>query len=56
MCDVSNESMVWAAWLYDTQRFGRWRFEDEVKLEYKENLNKMAFTIVDTGKKLLVSL
>jgi hypothetical protein len=56
VCDISGGKMVWAGWLFDSQSWGRWRYEDEVKLNYNSTSMKMAFTIVDTGKRIEVQL
>ncbi|KOE80322.1 hypothetical protein P4S52_20560 [Vibrio sp. SA48] len=56
VCDVSEGSMLWAAWILDSQSWGRWRYEDEVKLKYNETSKKMAFTMVDTGNRVEVQL
>lgn len=56
VCDVSGGSMLWAAWIIDSQSWGRWRYEDEVKLKYNETSKKMAFTMVHTGKRVEVQL
>ncbi|TGA68175.1 hypothetical protein VFES401_14840 [Aliivibrio fischeri] len=56
VCDVSGGKMVWAGWLADSQSWGRWRYEDEVKLNYNSTSKKMAFTIVDTGNRIEVQL
>ncbi|WP_217535547.1 hypothetical protein [Vibrio cholerae] len=42
-CEVSGGRMIWAAWLTDEQRWGRWRYEDEVTLKYDETTKKMSF-------------
>ncbi|MDD1795161.1 hypothetical protein LRP50_18695 [Enterovibrio sp. ZSDZ42] len=56
VCDVSSGNMLWAAWQVDTQEWGRWRFEDEVKLNYNKEGNKVNFKMVDTGKLVEVKL
>ncbi|EOX1774580.1 MULTISPECIES: hypothetical protein [Vibrio] len=56
VCDVSGGRMVWAGWMNDTQNWGRWRFEDEVKLNYDNNSKKMVFMMPDTGNRVEVKL
>lgn len=56
VCDVSGDSMVWAGWLHDSQSWGRWRNEDKVTLKYNDTSKKMAFTMIDTGKRVEVQL
>ncbi|MCC4799831.1 hypothetical protein BCT30_02035 [Enterovibrio norvegicus] len=56
VCEVSDERMVWAGWLTDTQEWGRWRFEDEVTLKYDNGTNKITFRVVDTGQLVEVQL
>ncbi|HFQ5319113.1 TPA: hypothetical protein ACGUXP_004496 [Vibrio vulnificus] len=58
VCDVSNGEMIWAGWLSDEQRWGRWRNEDRVTLKYDETTNKMSFYMPEnhTGERVEVQL
>ncbi|RVT45306.1 hypothetical protein EMM73_13705 [Rheinheimera sediminis] len=56
VCDMSNSSIAWAAWMSDTQEWGRWRYEDETKLSYDQSTNSISFVMNDTGSKVVVQL
>lgn len=53
-CDVQSKHMLWAAWLIDEKKWGRWRYEDEVKLNYSKS--KISFTPPYTSKKIEVDI
>ena len=50
VCEINNNTMIWAAYLNDTQKWGRWRTEDQVDLNYNKEKNTTSFTRVDTGQ------
>ncbi|WP_392342165.1 hypothetical protein [uncultured Shewanella sp.] len=56
MCDISGDKMVWAGWFSDTGEWGRWRFEDEVVLNFDKETNIMSFVIPSTGTSVRVRL
>jgi len=53
-CDVQSGHMSWAGWLTDVQKWGRWRYEDEVKLNYSKN--KVSFNSPNTNKKIEINI
>jgi hypothetical protein len=44
VCDVKGTSVIWAAWLKDDQKWGRWRDEDRMRLSY--NNEKQTVSII----------
>lgn len=54
VCNIEGKDMYWAGWLADTNKWGRWRYEDSVKLKYNNNYVK--FRVVDTNELITVKL
>jgi hypothetical protein len=54
VCNIEDKEMYWAGWLADTNKWGRWRYEDSVKLKYNNNYVK--FRVVDTNELITVKL
>lgn len=55
-CDVDSNSMVWSGYLNDAEKWGRWRSEDRVFLEYGSTKDKrVTFTSPDTQERIVVS-
>ncbi|HCZ9540440.1 TPA: hypothetical protein O4H64_004117 [Vibrio alginolyticus] len=46
--DSRNETMVWAGWLSDSKKWGRWRTEDKVALNYDQKSNATEFKMTTT--------
>lgn len=55
-CNVNNERMLWTAWILDKQDWGRWRYEDEVKLNSSNDSSLITFVMPDTKKNVSVSV
>ncbi|ABU70897.1 hypothetical protein [Vibrio campbellii] len=45
VCDISNDQIVWAAWLNDSNKWGRWRQEDKTNLTYDKDKNEVSFKL-----------
>jgi len=56
VCDINDSSIVWAGYLSSSDDWGRWRTEDKVGLYYYEDTNSTAFSIADTGNRIVVKL
>ncbi|EKO3639797.1 hypothetical protein P0F02_003240 [Vibrio metschnikovii] len=56
VCNISSQKMVWASWINSDQKWGRWRFEDEVSPKYHKDSNSVSFIMKDTQKKVIVEL
>jgi hypothetical protein len=53
-CSVKQNEMLWAGWFSDRGEWGRWRYEDTVKLQYHDQ--KITFNMIDTGELITVKL
>lgn len=56
VCDISNDKIVWATWLNDSKKWGRWRTEDKVNLTYNNEKNEASFKLNGRSNITQVSL
>ncbi len=49
-CQFNADMMVWSSWIISEQKWGRWRTEDQVKLEYNKEIEEIMFYLPRYGE------